>query len=101
MTRTTLKSEAEIALMDEANRIIRGILVDLRAFIRPGVSTIDVDRFAENRIRETGGSPAFKGYPHRNDGHDFPGTICASVNDEIVHGVPRAKTRGRTGPRPR
>ena len=97
MTRTTLKSPAEIALMDEANRIVRGILTDLRAFIRPGVSTIEIDRFSESRIREAGGVPAFKGYPHRNDGHDFPGTICASVNDEVVHGVPRERTVLRAG----
>ena len=90
MTKTTLKSPAEIALMDEANRIIRMILVDLRAFVRPGVSTLDVDRFAEERIRAAGGVPAFKVYPHRHDGHDFPGTVCASLNDEVVHGVPRA-----------
>jgi methionyl aminopeptidase len=97
MTRTTLKSAAEIALMDEANRIIRTILTDLRGFIRPGVSTIEVDRFAERRILEAGGVPAFKGYPHRHDGHDFPGTVCASVNDEVVHGVPRARTVLREG----
>jgi len=90
VTKTTLKSPAEIALMDEANRIIRMILVDLRGFVRPGVSTLDVDRFAEDRIRAAGGVPAFKGYPHRHDGHDFPGTVCASLNDEVVHGVPRA-----------
>ena len=97
MTRTTLKSDAEIALMDDANRIIRGILADLRSFIRPGVSTGEVDRFAERRIRDAGGVPAFKGYPHRHDGHDFPGTICASVNDEVVHGVPRESTVLRPG----
>jgi methionyl aminopeptidase len=85
-----LKSGAEIALMDEANRIIRTILVDLRTFIHAGVSTLDVDTFAEQRIRAAGGVPAFKGYPHRHDGHDFPGTVCASLNDEVVHGVPRA-----------
>jgi methionyl aminopeptidase len=90
VTRTTLKSAAEIARMDEANRVIRMILSDLYRVIRPGISTLDVDRFAEERICAVGGTPAFKGYPHRNDGHDFPGTICASLNDEVVHGVPRA-----------
>jgi methionyl aminopeptidase len=93
VTRTTLKSPAEIALMDTANRIIRRILTELEAFIQPGVSTLDVDRFAEERIRAAGGVPAFKGYPHRNDGHDFPGTVCASINDEVVHGIPKAETR--------
>ena len=97
MTRTTLKSPAEIVLMDEANRIIRGILTDLRAFVRVGVTTLDVDRFAEERIRGAGGVPAFKGYPHRNDGHDFPGTVCASLNDEVVHGIPRRHTVLREG----
>ncbi len=97
MTRTTLKSEAEIAVMDEANRIIRAILVDLRQLVRPGASTLEIDRFAEKRIRDAGGVPAFKGYPHRNDGHDFPGTVCASVNDEVVHGVPREHTILKSG----
>jgi methionyl aminopeptidase len=65
--------------------------------VRPGVSTLDVDRFAEERIRAAGGVPAFKGYPHRHDGHDFPGTVCASLNDEVVHGVPRASVVLRDG----
>src|SRR4029077_12777399 len=97
VTRTTLKTPAEIALMDEANRIIRGILADLRSFVRPGVSTLEIDRFAERRIREAGGVAAFKGYPHRQDGHDFPGTVCASLNDEVVHGVPSERTVLRDG----
>jgi methionyl aminopeptidase len=83
-----LKSPAEIRIMDEANQIIRGILTDLTEKIRPGVSTLELDRFAERRIQEAGGVPAFKGYPHRGDGRDFPGTICASVNSEVVHGIP-------------
>jgi methionyl aminopeptidase len=74
--------------MDEANRIIRGILDDLRERIVPGMTTADIDAFAERRIREAGGVPAFKGYPHRGDGHDFPGSVCTSVNCEVVHGVP-------------
>ena len=97
MTRTTLKSPAEIVLMDEANRIIRGILADLRPLVRPGVSTLEIDRFAERRIREAGGIAAFKGYPHRHDGHDFPGTVCASLNDEVVHGVPSERRVLRDG----
>ncbi len=74
--------------MDEANRLVRSILAQLGAMIGPGVTTEELDRFAERAIREAGGTPAFKGYPHRNDGRDFPGTVCTSVNDEIVHGVP-------------
>jgi len=83
-----VKSPAEIEIMDQANRILRRILDDLRGLIQPGVSTMAIDRFAEERIREAGGVPAFKGYPHRGDGRDFPGTVCASVNSEVVHGIP-------------
>jgi len=97
VTRTTLKSAAEIALMDEANRIIRRILVDLRSYIRPGVSTMDVDRFAEQRIRDAGGVPAFLGYPHPGGGRSFPGTVCASINDEVVHGIPSGRAILREG----
>lgn len=88
MSRLVLKSPAEIAIMHEANLILRGIFDDLVAEIRPGISTGDIDAFAERRISEAGGIPAFKGYPHRGDGHDFPGSVCTSVNDEVVHGIP-------------
>ena len=91
MSQLVLKSPAEIDTMDEANRIVRGILAELGERVKPGVSTLELDRYAEKRVREFGGVPAFKGYPHRGDGHDFPGTICASINDEIVHGVPSAE----------
>lgn len=76
--------------MDRANRILRRILEDLEPLIRPGMSTAEIDRFVEQRIREAGGVPAFKGYPHRGDGHDFPGSACVSVNEEVVHGIPSA-----------
>jgi methionyl aminopeptidase len=88
MTRTVLKSPAEIRIMDDANRIVREILAELRERIAPGMTTLEIDRFAEQRIRKAGGIPAFKGYPHPNGGPAFPGTICASINHEIVHGVP-------------
>ena len=88
MSRSVLKSHDEVRIMDDANRIIRGILAELRDRIRPGMTTLAIDRFAEGKIREAGGVPAFKGYPHPSGGPDFPGTVCASVNDEIVHGVP-------------
>jgi methionyl aminopeptidase len=90
LSRTVLKSPAEIRIMDQANRIVRDILADLRVRIRPGMSTLEIDAFAEQRIRSRGGVSAFKGYPHRGDGRDFPGTVCASINDEVVHGIPSA-----------
>jgi methionyl aminopeptidase len=85
-----LKSPAEIEIMDQANRIVQGLLDELSTRIRPGLTTLEIDAFAEERIRQAGGSPAFKGYPHRGDGRDFPGTVCASVNSEVVHGIPSA-----------
>ncbi len=83
--------------MDQANRVIREILAELRSAIRPGMTTKGIDDFAEERIRRAGGVPAFKGYPHRGDGHDFPGTVCASVNDEVVHGIPSPGVALREG----
>jgi methionyl aminopeptidase len=85
-----LKSPDEIRIMDAANRVIREILAELRGRVRPGVSTLELDAFAEEKIHGAGGVPAFKGYPHPSGGPDFPGTICASINDEVVHGVPDA-----------
>jgi methionyl aminopeptidase len=90
VNRTILKSPAEIEIMDRANRIIREILDELRRRIRPGVATLDIDRFAEERIVAAGGIPAFKGYRGPAGGREFPGTVCASVNDEVVHGIPSA-----------
>jgi methionyl aminopeptidase len=88
VNRTILKSPAEIGIMDQANRIIREILVELRNRIRPGVTTLEIDRFAEERIAAASGIPAFKGYRGPAGGPEFPGTVCASVNDEVVHGIP-------------
>jgi methionyl aminopeptidase len=92
-----LKSPAEIAIMDEANRIVRGILSELADRVRPGVTTAEIDRAAEASVRRAGGTPAFKGYPHRNDGRDFPATVCTSVNDEVVHGIPSEQVTLRAG----
>jgi len=97
MSRLVLKSPAEIAIMDDANRIIRGLLEELREHIRPGMTTAEIDAFAEQRILEAGGKPAFKGYPHPGNGPAFPGTVCTSVNDEIVHGVPSDRVRLNDG----
>jgi methionyl aminopeptidase len=95
--RLVLKSPAEIEIMDQANRIVRETLDDLEQRIRPGMTTMEIDRFAEQRIREAGGVPAFKGYPHRGDGRDFPGSVCVSINEEVVHGIPSEQTRLREG----
>lgn len=87
-----LKSPNEIALMRQAGRIVANVLAELRERVKPGVSLLELDEMAENLIRRQGATPSFKGYPS-NDPKvpPFPASICASVNDEIVHGIPTAR----------
>jgi len=83
----SLKSPREVALMKESCRIVAEVLALVGGRIAPGVRTRDLDALAEEYIRSRGGEPAFKGY-----GHDrrnlFPGTLCVSIDDEVVHGIP-------------
>ncbi|MCY4109209.1 MAG: type I methionyl aminopeptidase [Chloroflexi bacterium] len=85
-----LKTPAEIRKMREAGRIVAEVHDGLTERIRPGVKIADLDAYAETWIRSRGAIPAFKGYPHSSGDprRAFPATICASVNDEIVHGIP-------------
>ena len=76
------KSPKELALMRQAGAIVATVLGDLREMVKPGITTVALDLAAEARIREMGGEPSFKGY------HGYPATICASINREIVHGIP-------------
>ena len=78
------KSPAQIEAMKEAGRISAKVLREVGALVKPGVSTLELDRFVETMIRLEGGIPAFKGYG------GFPGSICASLNEQIVHGIPSA-----------
>ena len=88
----TIKSKREIELMREACRIAALAQIEIEKAIKPGVSTLELDRIAEKVIRENGGIPAEKGYPSGVKGiPDFPGSICASVNDEVIHGIPSKK----------
>jgi len=80
---TVLKSEAEVAVMREAGQIVGRVLRELGEAVQPGASTWDLDQLAERRLREAGGVPTFKGY------RGFPASICASVNEQVVHGIPR------------
>ena len=86
----TLKRPAEIERMRGAGRILAGILEVLRAELRPGVTTSHLDAIAERMIRDAGAVPSFKGY---GSNPPFPGSICASVNDEVVHGIPSPTRR--------
>jgi methionyl aminopeptidase len=80
-----LKSKGEIDTMRAAGRILFGVLEKLTPHVRPGISTFEVDRIAEELIRAEGGIPSFKGL------YGFPASICASINEEIVHGIPSKK----------
>lgn len=82
-----LKTEDEIVLMRAANLLVADTLAELGKIIRPGVSTSDLDKLAEQYIRDHGGVPTFKGFPNSYGG-PFPGSICTSVNDVVVHGIP-------------
>ena len=84
-----LKTEDEIELMREANLLVGRTLAEVGRHVKPGVTTLDLDRIAEEFIRDNGAIPTFKGYPN-SYGSTFPGSICASVNDVVVHGVPSA-----------
>ena len=86
-----LKTEDEIELMFQANQLVGQTLGELAKHIKPGVSTLQLDRIAEEVIRDHGAVPTFKGFPNPF-GNPFPGSICTSVNDVVVHGIPDEKT---------
>jgi methionyl aminopeptidase len=89
--RLTLKDPWEIEAMRASGRIVARVLARMEQIIRPGVSTLELDREAEAIIRGAGAVPTFKGYRIRDGVAPYPGTICASVNEEIVHGIPSAQ----------
>jgi methionyl aminopeptidase len=85
-----LKSKEDLEHMRRAGRIVAEVLERLQAEVKPGVTTLDLDRIAEEMTRKRGASPAFKGYAV--GGRTFPASLCVSVNDEVVHGIPSART---------
>src|SRR5438067_1540869 len=92
--RITRKSAAELQKMRVAGRLTGEILRDLRGMVAPGVTTLDLDEYAEARVRAAGAIPAFKGVPGL--GGPYRHTICASINDQVVHGIP-SKRKLRDG----
>ena len=78
----TIKSREEIEAMRRAGAVVAATITALKAAVRPGVTTLELDELAEGEIRRLGGTPTFKGY------RGFPASICTSVNEEIVHGIP-------------
>jgi len=79
------KSQAEIEKMRRSGHIVRQVLDELRTMVAPGVTTMDLEKAADRKIKELGAKPAFKGY------YGYPCVLCTSVNEEIVHGIPSAK----------
>ncbi len=90
-----LKSRDEIERMRVANAIVAEILAEVRARVRPGVTTGELDALAEELTRKKGAIPAFKGYTVA--GRVFPASICISINDEVVHGIPSTRRVLREG----
>lgn len=86
-----IKSEREIEIMRQSAKIVATVLKEISELVEPGMTTADLDAHAEKRIREMGATPSFKGY------HGFPGSICSSINNEVVHGIPSPKKVIRTG----
>ncbi|TVQ43338.1 MAG: type I methionyl aminopeptidase [Gloeocapsa sp. DLM2.Bin57] len=86
-----IKSAAEIDIMRHSGKIVATVLAEIAAMVEPGMTTADLDTYAQKRIEEMGAIPSFKGY------HGFPGSICASINHEVVHGIPKSNKIIRAG----
>ncbi len=86
-----VKSPQEIEKMRRSAKIVATVLKEIESMVKPGMTTADLDAHAEQRIREMGATPSFKGY------YGFPGSICASINHEVVHGIPNSKKVIRRG----
>lgn len=86
-----IKTPAEIESMRRASRVVAEVLQELKPRVKPGVTTAELDKFAERRVRELGAVPAFLGY------RGYPATLCVSINEEIVHGIPSPKRVIREG----
>ncbi|MGC1306626.1 MAG: type I methionyl aminopeptidase [Phormidesmis sp.] len=89
--RIELKSATEIETMRVASKIVATVLKEISEMTEAGMTTADLDDYAEKRIREMGATPSFKGY------YGFPASICASVNNEVVHGIPRRRKKIKAG----
>ena len=86
-----IKSQREIEIMRQSAKIVATVLKEISELVKPGMTTTDLDAYAEKRIREMEATPSFKGY------HGFPASICSSINNEVVHGIPNSKKVIRKG----
>ncbi len=87
----TIKNDKQIEYMRIAGNIVARTLLEVEKHVKPGVSTFELDKVAENFIRANGATPSFKGY------RGFKGSICASINEEIIHGIPSKSTKLKDG----
>ena len=87
----SVKTAAEIEIMRQANRIVAGVLSLLQKNMKAGLTTMQMDKWAEEYCRDHGAEPAFKGY------RGFPGSLCISINEQVVHGIPSTKVKVREG----
>ncbi len=85
----TIKTKEEIDLIREGGKLLAGILEQVAAVAKSGVSTLELDMLAESLILQSGGTPSFKGYHIKGVSRSYPATMCISINEEVVHGIPR------------
>jgi methionyl aminopeptidase len=85
------KSPAEVEKLRRSGRMVRQLLGEIRTLVRPGITTLDLEKFLVRRLKELGARPAFKGY------RGYPCCLCASVNDEVIHGIPSARRTLKEG----
>ena len=93
----TIKRPEEVARRRHAGTILAEVLDQLHAALQPGISTADLDAIAERIIRDAGAVPSFLGYGGARGSIPFPGSICASIDDEVVHGIPSTRRRIKAG----
>ena len=82
-----LKAEDEIELLRQSNLLVGKTLAEVAKLVKPGVTTRELDKVAEEFIRDHGATPTFKGFPNQY-GEPFPASLCTSVNEQVVHGIP-------------
>src|SRR3989344_6774120 len=95
MKKKLIKSPEEIEIIAEGGRVLRDILYNTAQMAMTGVSTWELNEFAEKQIAQAGGRPSFKGYGEKSN--PFPAGLCTSINDVIVHGIPSRKTFLKNG----
>lgn len=95
----TIKTKKEIGLIREGGKKLAHVMEHVLSFMKPGISALELDRIAEEELQKQGGVSWFKGYRDRSQGHEyiFPASICVSINDEIVHGIPTKEKIIRDG----